>query len=307
MRVIAKLLGAIFLFLLLFFVGLGKFLDLENERIINQLYLRNKDSVIEGVESREIIHGNENAVIIIHGFMDSPWDFTDLIDTLQKDVTVDIYAPLLPFHGKNLETASAFNPSEIKNSLENYLKTIASKYKSVTALGHSFGGTILINLAASNKLPQNIHLILYAPAIFIKENNFINRLNLTLYKLWRKYCNYPELGCSFPHYASGDTASKQYFDKEKTLRYVVIPATLELYQFDLENRSLFSKINRPFHLIVAKDDNRISFEEQEFLCEKNRNFCNFHPFDTGKHFIHWGKNKKPFEELLISLIKNNKN
>ena len=291
----------IFLGLLLLGWSSGKLLDLEAERVVHQLYPRDHEGIISGLQPIILARGYNKALILIHGFMESPDTYSVLVSDIKNRINMDIYVPRLPFHGIDLETASRLDNQTVVRYIEQYINDISKKYKSVTVVGLSYGGAVLTELARTEKLPANVNIILYAPAIFIKTNTLAGRLEAHVYGWWRKYCNYPFLDCNFPAYQTGDEAARATFDTEKTLRYKVQPAVLQLYQLDSQNREGFSHINRPYSLIVAVDDNRVYFDKQKEACNANKKYCHFYSFPSGKHIIHWGANKKSFEDLLIKL------
>ena len=102
------------LFSLAFFFILGRCLDKEAQRVVNQFYPKDEQGIIIGNESVEITHpGNRKAIILFHGFLDSPRVYTKVLEKLETlSINTDIYAPLLPFHGRNLETAAKLNNRE---------------------------------------------------------------------------------------------------------------------------------------------------------------------------------------------------
>lgn len=296
----------IFILLVAGFFLTGKLLDNEAERVVNQLYPHDAEGVIAGTNSIEIIRGNSQAaVVFIHGFLESPHTFAELINDIKLKIPADIYAPLLPFHSKNLQTAATFDNAIILAQVREYLAKLAKQYHTLTVIGFSYGGLLLLDLAANNQLPNNIHLILYAPSLFIQSNKPSQYLEAYLYSWWRNYCNYPGLQCNFPSYQSGDEEARQLIEADKDLQYLVISALLKLYQLDSVNRNKVNDIKRPYDIIVAMDDNRVDASRLKTICEKNKNYCHFYPFADGKHIIHWGKNKRAFEDLLVKLIEAN--
>ena len=124
-------------------------------------------------------------------------------------------------------------------------------------MAQSYAGALTLKLLNQEKLPPNVKVILLAPALFIKENNLWGNFKLYTYGLWRDYCNYPQLGCQFPGYGSGDASARTYLAKAMNLRYLVIPALKQLFQFDRQNRTLLSTTKHAFSVIIAKDDNRV--------------------------------------------------
>ncbi len=305
----SKLKYGIILFIIALLVSLiwvsGLLLDTHAEKISQEMYHRDENGVIDGLQSIAVLQDKKRALIFVHGFADSPASFAELIDDIKHKVNSDIYAPLLPFHGRDLRTLSQFNNKIILDDLDHTINTLAKKYQSLTVVGGSYGGALLTKLMTENKIPSNVHLILYAPGFFIQGNTYWGRTEVRLYRHWRLYCNYKILGCRHPGYQNGDATAAPMFDKERSLQYVVLPAISQLYQFDLENRDALTHIRRPYSVIMAVDDNRISYEQQKMACKLNQPYCHLYSFPSGKHIIHWGANKKKFESLLIKLVNKN--
>jgi esterase/lipase len=290
------------LFALVFLCLSGKMLDKEAERVVSQLYPRDKNGIVEGLQPITKTQGYPNALILFHVFQSNPTAWSDLIHDIEGRVHADIYAPLLPFHGKNLETLVDLDTDVLKKYILSTIKILSQKYKSVTVVGFSLSGALLADLAAHKDLPKNVNIILYNPAIYLKANTFSRRTQMHLYSLWRAYCNYPSLGCSSPNYASGDTMARSQIDAQKGLKYNVIPAALQVYELDLQNRDSLSKIDRPYDLIISKDDNYSNTAEQKKVCEADPK-CHLHFFDSGKHLIHWSTHKGAFEDLMVGLVR----
>lgn len=279
----------------------GIVLDKIAEQRIHKMYTRDDKGVINGVQSFNIINNKKNAIILVHGFSDSPALFADLVNDIKLKVNSDIYVPLLPFHGRNLESMAQFNNKIILDSLAAKINAISDNYSHVTVVGISYGGALLTKLVSEKKIKDSVKVILYAPAFYIISNNTFNRFLVHIYGWWRKYCNYAALGCEYPSHVSGDAVASPMFDKEKSLQYIVAPALLQLYQFDLDNRHELSNIHRPYSIIMAKDDNRVSYIKIRTICKANPQYCKLYSFSSGRHIIHWGANKKRFESLLIKL------
>lgn len=297
-----SIITSIVILVLFLFWFCGKLLDWEAERIVDQLYVRDQQGVIQGLQSIAIVGKNHStALVLIHGLMDSPTVFSDIAHDVAQRTDLDVYVPLLPLHGKNLQTAAQLDNNVVNAYLQQYIANLAKKYPKLVVLGFSYGGAMLVNLAYNNKLPANVQIILCAPAVFITSNTFIGYAKAYIYALWRNYCNYPAMGCRFPSYDSGDETTKSKFDEEKSLHYNVASATLQLYKFDRENRSVINNIHRPYTVIFAADDNRVDYLQEKTACLNNKNYCRLYTFPTGRHMLYWGKNQKAFENLLIKL------
>lgn len=296
------LIGSLLFVIILFFLS-GTLLDQEAQRVVNQLYPRNKEGFLEKMHPITKVQHYNKAVILIHGFQSSPRAWADLIQNISHSLPADIYAPLLPFHGKNLETLSKLDTNILEEYIKNTINALSKKYQSLTVVGFSLSGALLVNLAQQNTLPKNVHVILYNPAIFLKMNTPARRLQMDVYSVWRHYCNYTYLGCEIPNYTSGDAIAKHMIDNQPSLLYNVIPAALQVYKLDLKTRNSLHKILAPFHLIISTDDNYSDYTKQMQACQTNP-ACHLHSFNSGKHLIHAGENKQAFESLLIQLVNN---
>lgn len=297
-----KFLISVLLFSIFLFWLSGTLLDGEAKRVVNQLYPRNEDHILTKMQPVAYVNGHSKALVLIHGFQSSPAVWAELIQDINPKLHADIYAPLLPFHGNNLETLSQLDMSVLEKQLKQSISELAKKYQSLTVVGFSLSGAVISELLRKNELPKNVQIVLYNPALFLKDNNLGRRMQMHLYSLWRKYCNYPSLGCDVPHYASGDSTAKAMINTQPSLLYNVVPAALALYQFDLVKRDNLEEIKRPYHLIISKDDNYVPYDKQKVACEKNHAYCQLYTFQGGRHLIHASAYKKEFEDLLVQLV-----
>ncbi|AAO90292.2 alpha/beta hydrolase [Coxiella burnetii] len=294
------LLAAFFLLLFIFLL-IGHLLDKEAERVVNQLYGRNEKGIIKGMEPIQHVHSHLSALIIIHGYLGSPDIFRDLADNKKINAKVDVYVPLLPYEGRNLETVSKYNNKLTSDYLKTYINKLSPHYKHVVILAYSYGGALLINLARENQLPKNSQIILYAPAVFVKGNGFRLNVLLRTYSLWRKYCNYAAIGCEFPGKNIADETATVYIENMKSLRYIATPAVKEIFKLDDNNRAFFKKMCPSFSVIIAKDDSLISYEQLNEACRENH-CCKIYTYPSGNHLLHVGKFKEDFTHLITKLI-----
>lgn len=284
----------------------GKILDQQAQTVVEKMYVRDADGIIKGLESKAVVHHYPNALLLLHGFGGSPEVFNDFIAAAEPNNKFDIYAPLLPYHGRNLQTFAEFNNEKIVKFVADDIKKLSQQYKNVTVLGFSYGGALLVELLKRNAIPANVKLILYAPSVYIKSNNFAGDLLLNTYSLWRKYCNYAALGCHAVSYRSGDSYARDFLEHQKTLRYVVSPAVKQLYEFDDSNRKYFAQIDHPFDLIMAHDDNHMSYAQIANICHVDHG-CVLHAFPSGKHYLLLGKYKNEFNNLVVNIVRKNSN
>ena len=286
---------------------LGMTLDWEAERVVQQLYPRDRDGVINGLAGFHYAHNKPEAIIFVHGFLDSPAIFKDYFNNAALRQRYDIEVPRLRFHAKNLHSATYFNNEAIEKRLLTDILAVSKLHQHITIVAQSYGGALTLKLLNQHKLPQNATVILLAPAFFIKENNLWGNFKLYSYGLWRNYCNYPQLGCKFPGYSSGDVSARIYLAKAMNLKYLVIPALKQLFHFDKKYRSLLSTDKQDFTVIIAKDDNRVDYKKIKHACEHNP-ACHLYSYPSGRHLLQQSQFKgdllTQIEELSGSMQKN---
>lgn len=284
------------------FLGVGKLLDGEAERADNNMHWRNARGLMEGFEPIVIKRNASEALVFIHGFLVPPAIFSEVIHDLQSRAAVDLYAPLLPFYGRNLRAVTQLKNAPLENFVENYLRTLSREYRKVTVVGFSYGGGILLDLIRKKPLPSNIKIILYAPSIYIKTNTLQTRWTIQAYHLWRDYCAYTSLGCTpFPASRSVERSGQATVHTISLWPYLVIPALEQLFQIDLANRDSLRMLHTPVTVLMAQDDNNVSYAQIKSQCIQNPAYCYLYVFKSGKHYPHLGKEKAAFEKIILGI------
>ena len=156
-----------------FTIFLGKTLDWEAERVIEQLYARDQHGIINGLAGFHDDTKNPGAIIFVHGFLDSPEIFKDYFNHSELRQHYDILVPRLRFHARDLQSARHFNNKVIEKSLLKDIQFISKQHQYTTIVAQSYAGALTLNLLNQEKLPPNAKVILLAPALFIKENNLV--------------------------------------------------------------------------------------------------------------------------------------
>ena len=280
---------------------IGIILDFEAERVVDQLYIENSKGIIRDGSGLTHQKGHKQALVLITGHLETPRVYQDIFDMGQSLDKFDIYAPVTPYHARNLQAAGKFDNKVIYNHFKSYIQKLSKKYDSLTVVGFSYGGLVLSNLLKNKDLPSNIRPILYAPAIYISTNTRFGYYSAVAYKaLFRDYCNYdipPVFSCGFPVYESGDEIARADLEDEISLRYRVIPAIIEMYDLDDNSRNNLKEIETPFKIVMSTDDNRVSYKNLKSDCDKN-SLCSMKTFPSGKHVLHFGKWEKDFFNFL---------
>ena len=119
--------------------------------------------IIEGAEPivRERV-GTREAVLLLHGFGDTPQTLTYLADGLHERGW-DVHAPLLPGHGRTLRSFAASRAQQWVGSAREALDYLLARYQKVAIVGLSMGGALAAILAAERE--RVVALALLAPYI----------------------------------------------------------------------------------------------------------------------------------------------
>lgn len=128
----------------------------------------------------------EHAIILVHGFIASPWEVGALGRTLnQKGYTV--YMPLLPGFGGTADMANTIMWQDWAVSIKQSFQALAKCYPKVSMGGFSLGGEVISYLALKDEeIRKSLKsLVLLAPAIRLK-NRFLLSLVLPIYSLFDK-------------------------------------------------------------------------------------------------------------------------
>lgn len=121
----------------------------------------------------------KKAVLVIHGFAGSYSDEEELINYLELDRKLDVFAFTLPGHG-GINKKSKYE-DWISSSEEHLNYLIKNGYRKIYVIGHSMGGVIASYLASKYK--QVKKLVLVAPAFdYLKVEddkiNFVESIKL---------------------------------------------------------------------------------------------------------------------------------
>jgi carboxylesterase len=121
------------------------------------------NGIIEGAEPivRERA-GAREAVLLLHGFGDTPQTLTYLADELHTRGW-DVHAPLLPGHGRTLRSFASSRSQQWVGSAREALDYLLARYQHVAVVGLSMGGALAAILAAERD--RVVALVLLAPYV----------------------------------------------------------------------------------------------------------------------------------------------
>ncbi len=119
--------------------------------------------IIEGAEPivRERV-GAREAVLLLHGFGDTPQTLAYLADELHARGW-DVHAPLLPGHGRTLRSFASSRSQQWVGAAREALDYLLARYQRVALVGQSMGGALAAILAAERD--RVVALALLAPYV----------------------------------------------------------------------------------------------------------------------------------------------
>jgi len=118
----------------------------------------------------ELVQPNKACVLLIHGFTATTVEVRPFAEQLHK-AGYDVFAPLLPGHNTDPFDLNSKKFTDWTGYLEKKLNFICSKYEKVFVSGESMGGLLSCYLA--EKYPEIAGLLLFAPALSVKNLSFL--------------------------------------------------------------------------------------------------------------------------------------
>ena len=202
--------------------------------------------VIPGAGPVDLRAGNARAILLLHGFGDTPQTLAYLAHHLQQ-WGFDVRVPLLPGHGRSIAAMDASAHTEWLDSARAELFAMRARYKWAAVGGLSMGGTIAAILAAEvSEIPS---LVLIAPYLTMPRR--LRWLSVTS-SLWSDAVG--------PIRAATTRSILDPIERRANLSYGTVTgrSMRELSRLVEKGRAALSRITAPTLLIQSEDDNRIS-------------------------------------------------
>jgi len=212
------------------------------------------DGIVPGAGSIELpAPGARDAVLLIHGFGDSP----DTLRFLAADLHArgfSVYAPLLPGHGRTLEAFRASARGTWLNAARDAYANVAARYERVGVVGLSMGGALAVLVAADQ--PQVAALILLAP--YIETPRSLR---------WFAQVA-PAAGVVMPYFGRGVGNPQSIRDPEERARSLGYGAATPRLLADLEAlatsaRAVLGRLRAPTLYVQSREDNRLTMKAAE--------------------------------------------
>ena len=120
------------------------------ERTFEEAHPRNAEGIIIGAEPIHIRGVRPGAILLLHGFNDSPQAVAPLADALHDaGWTVDV--PLLPGHGRSLQEFARSGAQAWISGAHDAYRRLREQHTDVAVCGMSMGGALAFLLAAEHR------------------------------------------------------------------------------------------------------------------------------------------------------------
>lgn len=146
-------------------------------------YAFRDDGIIVGAEPRTYGSHTGRAVLLLHGYNDSPASLDAIARTLQQ-AGWTVRLPLLPGHGRALRAFDAWTAHEVLVQARDEYAQLRATHRTVVVGGISMGGATAAWLAAETDADG---LLLYAPMLFVPAQMQVAVSTARLWGLFTKY------------------------------------------------------------------------------------------------------------------------
>lgn len=108
------------------------------------------DGIVVGAQPVELTASATHAVLLLHGFNDTPQSVSSLAKSLHARGWT-VRAPLLPSHGRGLRVAAGARAEVWLSFARAQYDELAARYEKVVVCGQSMGGALAVLLAAKHR------------------------------------------------------------------------------------------------------------------------------------------------------------
>jgi carboxylesterase len=212
------------------------------------------DGIVPGAGPIELlVPGSREAVLLIHGFGDSP----DTLRFLAADLHArgfSVYAPLLPGHGRTLEAFRSSAHGAWLNAARDAYANVSARYERVGVVGLSMGGALAVLVAADQT--QVAALALLAP--YIETPRSLR---------WFARAA-PAAGIVMPYFGRGVGNPRSILDPEERARSLGYGASTprllaELDALAAAARAALGRVHAPTLYVQSREDNRLTVKAAE--------------------------------------------
>jgi carboxylesterase len=207
--------------------------------------VRAAGGVRTGCEPLALDAASERAVLLLHGFGDTPQTFCYLAPALHK-AGFAVHVPLLPGHGRLLEDFDRSSADEWIAASRDSLADLTRRYDSVGLGGLSMGGTIAVLLAA--ELPSLRALVLMAPYMVMPP--MIAAASMS-HRVWGRFTG--------PIQSASNASIRDAAERERNVGYGETTARSlnQLWLLTRRARAALPRVTAPTLVIQSSEDNRL--------------------------------------------------
>ncbi len=141
------------------------------------------DGVIIGAEPRTYLADTGRAILLIHGYNDSPRSLEWIAQRLHA-AGWTVRLPLLPGHGRSLEAWDAWTADEVVTHVRDEYAALAATHHTTVIGGLSMGGALACWIAAEAR-PDAV--VLFAPMLFVPRPMEVAVSTARLWSLFSRY------------------------------------------------------------------------------------------------------------------------
>jgi pimeloyl-ACP methyl ester carboxylesterase len=233
--------------------------------------------IVDGLLTNYQTSGKGKTVLMLHGWADSHATYKEL--TSAMDSSYKVVALDLPGFGGSQAPPAAWGLANYTDFVEAFLKKLGIN-KLYAAVGHSFGGSIVIAGVAENKLnPEKVVLI--GSAGIRNEQSF----KRTAIKLSAKAAKIP---LALLPSSKSEKIKKKFYARAGS-DVMLLPHMRDTFATIVRQdvRVLAHKVRQPVLLIYGQHDNQTPVRYGELLSQNLKN-SNLKIIPEGDHFVHQG-------------------
>lgn len=209
--------------------------------------------IARGAQGIDLQEEGSPGVLLLHGFGDTPQTLALLARRLHKS-GYSLYAPLLPGHGRDMESFRRTGASDWIGAAKTAFAGMRSRHERVSIVGLSMGAALAVLVASEQRdIPA---LVLIAPYLGMPR---LLRLAAATHWLWGRFAG--EVNSREPR------SVRDPLEREKNLAYgkVTGRGLFELSKVVTRARQALPRVTAPTLIIQSREDPRCTPGVAEFV------------------------------------------
>lgn len=230
------------------------------ERAFAARFPTGADGIIIGAEPRCYAAEGQRALLLFHGYNDSPRSVEGIAERIHG-AGWTVRVPLLPGHGRSLESWDGWHAEEVLRSVREEFAALQATHSVVVVGGLSMGGALACWIAAESEADA---VLLYAPMLYIPRPMQFAVSTARLWSLLTKYIaggsgrsiRDPDARARMISYGCSTRRSLEGLERIATdtiLRLGFVRAPVLFCQSREDNRLPYDQSHRAFTRLAAKD------------------------------------------------------